>query len=91
MIAADECMRFGRLPIVALMTSDEKKIRYLQEVGEKIDLSDLKQRHKIKNPTEFGKLLDILASGIGTLTNVQKLSIPLSDSALQALSLNTSA
>ena len=71
---SDEYMRFGGLPIVALMSNDEKKIRYLKEVGEKIYLSDLKQRHKIKNPTEFGELLDILASGIGTLTNAQKLS-----------------
>lgn len=70
----DEYMRFGGLPIVALMTDDEKKIRYLKEVGEKIYLSDLKQRHKIKNPTEFDELLDILASGIGSLTNAQKLS-----------------
>ena len=70
----DEYMRFGGLPIVALMSGDEKKSRYLKEVGEKIYLSDLKQRHKIKNPTEFDELLDILASGIGTLTNAQKLS-----------------
>ena len=70
----DEYMRFGGLPIAALMSGDEKKIRYLKEVGEKIYLSDLKQRHNIKNPTEFDELLDILASGIGTLTNAQKLS-----------------
>ena len=69
-----EYMRFGGLPIVALMPNDEKKIAYLKEVGEKIYLSDLRQRHKIKNSTEFDELLDILASGIGSLTNAQKLS-----------------
>ena len=70
----DEYMRFGDLPIVALMSSDEKKISYLKGVGEKIYLSDLKQRHNIKNLTEFEELLDIFASGIGMLTNAQKLS-----------------
>ena len=70
----DEYMRFGGLPIVALMKSDEKKITYLKEVCNKIYLSDLKQRHRIKNPNEFDELFDILASGIGTLTNAQKLS-----------------
>lgn len=70
----EEYMRFGGLPIVALMSSDEKKIHYLKEVVEKIYLSDLKQRHNIKHPTEFAELLDVLASGIGTLTNPQKLS-----------------
>ena len=70
----EEYMRFGGLPIVALMASDEKKMRYLKEVGEKIYLSDLKQRHNIKNSVEFDELLDILASGIGSLTNPQKLS-----------------
>ena len=70
----DEYMRFGGLPIVALMKSDEKKISYLKEVCNKIYLSDLKQRHRIKNQNEFDELFDILASGIGTLTNAQKLS-----------------
>ncbi len=70
----DEYMRFGGLPIVALMKDSEKKISYLKEVAEKIYLSDLKQRHRIKNENEFDELLDILASGIGTLTNPQKLS-----------------
>ena len=70
----DEYMRFGGLPIVALMKSNDKKISYLKEVGEKIYLSDLKQRHHIKNPNEFDELLDVLASGIGSLTNAQKLS-----------------
>ena len=70
----DEYMRFGGLPIVALLPSNEKKIAYLKEVAEKIYLSDLRQRHKIRNAVEFDELLDILASGIGTLTNAQKLS-----------------
>ena len=73
-VRLDEYMRFGGLPIVALMKSDEKKISYLKEIGEKIYLSDLKQRHRIKNPKEFDELFDILASGIGSLTNAQKLS-----------------
>lgn len=70
----NEYMRFGGLPTVALMKSDEQKISYLKEIGEKIYLSDLKQRHKIKNPTELDELLNVLASGIGSLTNPHKLS-----------------
>ena len=46
----DEYMRFGGLPIVALMKSDEKKISYLKEVCNKIYLSDLKQRHRQPAP-----------------------------------------
>ena len=70
----DEYMRFGGLPIVALMRSEEKKISYLKEVCEKVYLTDLKQRHKIKNPKEFDELFDVLASGIGGLTIAEKLS-----------------
>ncbi len=70
----DEYMRFGGLPIVALMKDPEQKIAYLKEVGEKIYLSDLLQRHRIRNHAEFADLLDILASGIGSLTNPQKLA-----------------
>ena len=85
----DEYMRFGGLPIVALMSNNEKKIRYLKEVGEKIYLSDLRQRHNIKNSTEFDELLDILASGIGTLTNAQKLSNTFKTINHTAISANT--
>lgn len=70
----EEYMRFGGLPTVALMKSREQKIAYLKEIGDKIYLSDLKQRHRIKNETEFDELLDVLASGIGSLTNAKKLS-----------------
>lgn len=70
----NEYMYFGGLPVVALMASPEKKVSYLKEVSEKIYLSDLKQRHNVRNPVEFSSLLDVLASGIGTLTNPQKLS-----------------
>lgn len=70
----EEYMRFGGLPTVALMKSGEQKIAYLKEIGDKIYLSDLKQRHRIKNETEFDELLDVLASGIGSLTNAKKLS-----------------
>ena len=70
----EEYMCFGGLPTVALMKSREQKIAYLKEIGDKIYLSDLKQRHRIKNETEFDELLDVLASGIGSLTNAKKLS-----------------
>ena len=70
----DEYMRFGGLPTVALMKNNEQKIAYLKEIGDKIYLSDLKQRHKIKNTNEFDELLNVLASGIGSLTNAKKLS-----------------
>ncbi len=70
----DEYFNYGGLPLVLSSGEPEEKEEYLISQFKKVYLSDLIDRHKIKNEDEFDELLDILASSIGSLTNPLKLS-----------------
>lgn len=70
----EKYMVFGGLPRVALADSDERRINYLKEQMERTYLKDVIERNKIRNKTELGELLNILASGIASLTNPRKLA-----------------
>ena len=70
----DEYMTYGGLPAVALMSSPERKTRYLTAQINNLYLRDLIKRYNLKNDNDINELFDILASGIGSLTNPTKLS-----------------
>lgn len=69
----DEYMTFGGLPRTVLSDSDESKMNYLSSQLQKTFLTDVIERHNIKNTEELGELLSIVASGISSLTNPLKL------------------
>ncbi len=70
----DEYFNYGGLPLVLNSEEPEEKEEYLISQFKKVYLSDLIDRHHIKNEDEFDELIDILASSIGSLTNPLKLS-----------------
>ena len=65
---------YGGLPKVLEYKTDEDKVAYLKNIFEETYLTDIKERHKIRNDAELAELLDILSSSIGSLTNPKKLS-----------------
>ena len=65
---------YGGLPKVLEYKTDEDKVAYLKNIFEETYLTDIKERHKIRNDAELSELLDILSSAIGSLTNPKKLS-----------------
>lgn len=65
---------YGGLPKVLEYKTDEDKVEYLKNIFEETYLTDIKERHKIRNDAELAELLDILSSAIGSLTNPKKLS-----------------
>ena len=60
---------YGGLPLVACMNSHKEKSDYLKSLFSKVYITDVVDRYNIKNKKEFETLLDVLASGIGSLTN----------------------
>ena len=71
--ALKEYILYGGLPIVALTKEPIEKEKYLKDLFETTYLSDIKERYHIKNDTEMGELISIVASSIGGLTNPTKL------------------
>ena len=66
---------YGGMPLAATLESHEEKSRYLKDLFDRTYIKDVLERHEIKNDTEvLDILLDVLASGIGSLTNPSKLA-----------------
>lgn len=70
----DDYFNYGGLPLVLSCPTPEEKSEYLISQFKKVYLSDLIERHNIRNADEFDELLDVLASAIGSLTNPLKLA-----------------
>ncbi|NVP23602.1 ATP-binding protein [Treponema phagedenis] len=65
---------FGGLPAQCLMDSDEDRMVYLQSQLENVYLRDIVNRYDVRLKDELGDLLNVLASGISTLTNPTKMA-----------------
>ena len=66
---------YGGMPRAISLESHEEKSRYLKDLFDRTYIKDVLERHEIKNDTEvLDILLDVLASGIGSLTNPSKLA-----------------
>lgn len=66
---------YGGMPLVTSLESHEEKSRYLRDLFDRTYIKDVLERHEIKNDAEvLDILLDVLASGIGSLTNPSKLA-----------------
>ena len=73
--AWQEYYTYGGMPMILEMDTHERKSKYLRDLFERTYIKDIMERNKIKNDEEvLAILLDILASGIGSLTNPSKLS-----------------
>ena len=72
--AWDEYFNYGGLPLILSMETVEDKTTYLTSLFQKVYLSDIIERNKVRNKDELDELVDILASAIGSLTNPSKLA-----------------
>ena len=72
--AYDEYAVYGGLPAVVLMTTEEQKSTYLISQMQKLYLRDIIQRYNLPESTLIGEVLDVVASGISSLTNPKKIA-----------------
>ena len=72
--AFDDYMVYGGLPSIVSMKTDEQKSTYLKTQFQNVYLKDIVERQHLNNDENIGELLNIIASGISTLTNPTKLS-----------------
>lgn len=71
--ALEEYMTYGGLPKLVSIPDETKKMEYLSSLFEKVYLTDIKERYKIKNDSDLEELIDIVASSIGGLINPTKI------------------
>lgn len=68
-----EYQTYGGLPAQCLMDNDEDKMNYLKSQLDNVYLRDIVNRYDIKLESELGDLLNVLASGVSSLTNPTKI------------------
>lgn len=71
--ALDQYMTYGGLPVVCLETDVREKEAYLKGLFEKTYLTDIQERYHIRGGEVMSELIDVIASGIGGLTNPTKI------------------
>ena len=84
-----EYVLYGGLPPVVLLPTPEQKIELLKRLFDETYVNDIVGRHKIRNKDEFEELINILSSGIGSLTNPKKLADTFKTKKRIKLSVNT--
>lgn len=85
----NEYVLYGGLPPVVLMPTEEQKIELLKRLFDETYINDIVGRHKIRNKDEFEDLINILSSGIGSLTNPKKLADTFKSKKNKTISVNT--
>ncbi len=73
-LALEEYMTYGGLPQILQYGSEERKSEYLKALFTETYITDIKERYQVKNDEELEILIDIISSGIGALTNPNKLA-----------------
>lgn len=70
----NEYMLYGGLPQVLSYETEEQKIRFLKTLFDETYIKDIKDRYDIRKDDDLEELINIMASGIGALTNPNKLA-----------------
>lgn len=68
-----EYMQYGGLPKVVITDNENEKKEYLQSLFAQTYLRDIKDRYSIQFDHDLEELIDVIASGIGSLTNPHKI------------------
>lgn len=69
-----EYITYGGLPLVLLQDNKESKVDYLKTQKNNVYINDVIERNDIQNEEELKKLVEMISSSIGSLTNPLKLS-----------------
>ncbi len=70
----NEYMLYGGLPQILSYETEEQKVRFLKSLFDETYIKDIKDRYEIRKDDDLEELINIMASGIGALTNPNKLA-----------------
>ncbi|MCM1186126.1 MAG: ATP-binding protein [Lachnoclostridium sp.] len=82
-------VNYGGLPLTVTMNTDEQKMEYLTRLFEETYIKDIMERHHIEKIQEMNDLINVLASGVGSLTNASKIEAIFKSVTGSDISLNT--
>lgn len=80
---------YGGLPLTVTMKTETQKINYLTNLFNETYLKDIIERYHIEKTQELEDLINVLASGVGSLTNPSKIQATFKTSIQSSISINT--
>jgi len=73
--AWERYLQWGGMPLAVLAVDDEERIAYLGTLFKRIYIKDIVERYGLSDDGYMlGALIDVLSSGVGSLTNPRKLT-----------------
>ena len=72
--AWEEYILYGGLPALCTLPTVTKKTEYLKHLFRSVYISDIRERHDIRNESELEELVEFLCSAVGSMVNPLKLS-----------------
>lgn len=72
--AWQEYLFYGGLPHILAEPDNTSKEAYLERLNYEIYIRDIVERHEIRDTAGMENLMKVIASGVGSLTNAQKIS-----------------
>lgn len=73
-VGFNEYMLYGSLPQILSYDFEEQKVRFKKTLFDETYTKDIKDRYYICKDDDFEELINIMAPGIGALTNPNKLA-----------------
>lgn len=70
----NEYLLYGGLPQILSFKTEEQKATFLKSLFDETYIKDIKERYDIRKNDDLEELINIMASGIGALTNPNKLA-----------------
>ena len=71
--AFDEYLIWGGMPVAVQEKDENVRAAYLKDLFKKVYVKDICERHRLKSDYELDKLVDVLSSSVGSLTNPHQL------------------
>lgn len=87
--AYQEYIRYGGMPLITFLKSDQEKSNYLKELFELTYFKDIIERNNVERNEVLTSLTEIVASSIGSLTSATKLTNTYKSKGNRNLSVNT--
>lgn len=85
----NEYVLYGGLPQILSYTTEEQKTKFLKTLFDETYIKDIKDRYDIRKDDDLEELINIMASGIGALTNPNKLANTFRSEKKSAISYDT--
>lgn len=84
-----EYARYGGMPLLLSMKTEEQKVRYLENLFTETYIKDIVSRNGIAKTEELERLVDVMASMIGCATNPSKIQSTFKSELHSNISVNT--